>query len=122
MRKEAGFTLVEALATMGLCTLALLTLVGALHYTLNLNTYSKDRLIAMNDARRVAEQVRNAADVSLSSVATTSYTGFLSNALASESISVTASGTDPLTVTITINWVEKNRNESFQFVTKVTKR
>ena len=128
MSREEGFSLIEALASVGLCALVIFVLVAVLNYSLYLNAYSKDRLIAMNDARRITEQVRTVADTNGLSGAgsvtspTTPWSSLLSNKLPSESVQVTTSGSDPLTVTVRISWLEKNRTENFQFATKVTHR
>ena len=128
MTKSGGFTLIEALAVVGLSALLILALAGSLNYSLALNTYSKSRLIAMNDARRVAEEVRTIADSAglsgTGSVTDSSivWNNFLSGILPNESAQVVTSGSNPINATITVSWKEKNRNESLQFTTKVTKR
>ena len=128
MIKTGGFTLIEALAVVGLSALLILALAGSLNYSLVLNTYSKSRLIAMNDARRVAEEVRTIADSAglsgTGSVTDSSivWNNFLSGILPNESAQVVTSGSNPINATITVSWKEKNRNESLQFTTKVTKR
>ncbi len=127
--KKGGFTLIEAVASIGLCSLTILAIVGALQYTVSMNTYSKNRLIAMNDARRVTEAIRTTAD-SVGLTGTGSVTGpnppdwstYLSSTLSGEAVQVTTSGTDPLDVTASVNWVEKGRTQTFKFVTKVTQR
>ena len=128
MKTERGFTLVEVVATVGLTSLAMLALAGALHYALTLNTYSKDRLIAINDARRVSEQVRTTADtVGLTGTGSVSdaniqWQNWISNTLPNETVQVQSAGTDPLQVTVSVNWLEKARNETIRLVTLVTKR
>lgn len=123
-----GITLVEVLVTVALAALAIFTFVGAIFSTVTLNTNSKERLIALSDARRVAEAIRITADANglTGSGSVTSPNGpwsqYLSNALASETAQVNTSGTDPLNVTVVVGWTEKNRNESLSLSTKVTNR
>ena len=62
MKGEKGFSLVEAILTVGLCSIAMLMLIGAICYSLFLNAETKNRLVALNEARRVVEQVRHVAD------------------------------------------------------------
>ena len=57
MKTEQGFTLIEALAAIGLSALVVLALMEAFNYNTSTNVYSKDRLIAMNDARNVTPAV-----------------------------------------------------------------
>lgn len=126
--REGGFTLLETLIAIGLFAMVVLVFLGSIHYSLALNTYSKDRLVALNDVKRVIEQVRLVADsygvTGAGSVLnpTTPWSNFISNSLPNESVLLVISGVDPLVVTATISWNEKSRTQNLSMSTKVTRR
>ena len=128
MKGEKGFSLVEAILTVGLCSIAMLMLIGAICYSLFLNAETKNRLVALNEARRVVEQVRRVADTygltGAGSVTSPNvpWNSYIQNILTNETVQVTTSGTDPLSVIVTIGWLEKARSQSLHLTTKVTNR
>ena len=128
---KKGFTLVEVLMAIGIITLVILTFVSSMNYSILLNANVKERMIAMNDAVLVMEQIRTRANTygltGANSVTDSNvvWSTGLSNNLQSESVQVTfPNGTtgDPLTTKVTINWLDKTRAQNFSLTTKVTKR
>ncbi|PIQ86586.1 MAG: hypothetical protein COV74_04200 [Candidatus Omnitrophica bacterium CG11_big_fil_rev_8_21_14_0_20_45_26] len=117
-----GFTLIEAMLAVGLISLTMFTLIASFHYALAMNAVSRNRIVAMNDVRRVAEQLRIAADNGLSGVASVQWNNYISHSLPNEAVQVSTAGSDPLTATIVLSWNEKGRTESMQIDTKVTAR
>lgn len=126
-KRNLGFTLVEIMFGISLFVLALFPLLSVLGQSLSFGTYANNRAIAMNEARRVMEDVRRVADTSgLASVASLSYTG---TALPGEAISITdlsgnplTNNANPLPLQVTVNWTEKSRTVQYRVVTMVTER
>ena len=121
-----GFSLIETTIGIALFAIALLGMLMLMNYSLAFGQSSNSREKAINDARRILEQIRTKANNNgLSSVTGTSqatWNSFLSGGLPQESASVTSSGTDPLTVTVSVSWQEKGKAAIYTAATLVTKR
>ena len=126
-KSKTGFTLIELMAGIALFSFALFPMMMLLSQSLTFGTFANNRAIAMNEARRVMEDVRRVADTNgLASLVGMSWSGIV---LPSESISVTdlsnnalQNNADPLPVRVTISWSEKGKTTLYRIDTKVTQR
>ena len=128
MPARRGLTFVELLVGMSLLTIALMALFGVFTGTSTLNEHARDRAWAMDDANRVMERLRQQ-NAGCNQPAAASPAGFgnwdawlASSAAAggggktlqpnpnvNELVTLSASGTDPLGVTVSICWRSRNR-------------
>lgn len=127
---QKGFTLAEVTIAMFIASLTLATILFANLNIQKVNANAYQRVIALQDAHQVIEQIREAATYgffpnnALSSFPNASEVGGYSN-LTNEEIfvnyaSVTA---DPLDVTITVNWTDdQQRNVTYNLNTLITQR
>src|SRR3989338_1914398 len=130
-RQEKGFTFIELMLGISIFVTALFGLMYVLAQSLAMGQFSNDRTIAMNDARRGVEEIRNVADSSgLPTVVGTNWVTWanvnLANALSGETVSVTDRqgnslpvDTDPLPVRVSISWTEKGKASFFNIDTLV---
>jgi len=136
--QNLGFTLIEFLIAMTVLFLGLGMGIAALNYLNQSNETSYQEVVALQDAHRVIEQMRQQSNVGTfpGNVTTTfpdaqNVNGF--NNLNSEQVSVNYvnTGTDPLDVTVTVTWVNKsttvgetvnNRTMTTQLTTLITQR
>ena len=102
---KKGFTLLELAIATGILTVAILGLLASLQSPFILNAASKETAIALQDASRVLEEIRVA---TFSTVPTTNWTTWAQTNglthLVNEAVTVTITGTDPLTVTVQVQW------------------
>lgn len=105
---KKGFTLLELAIASGILTIAILGLLASLHSPFALNAAAKETTIAVEDASRVVEEIRVAA---FSSITTTNWTTWAQTNglthLVNEAVTVTTTGTDPLTVTVQVQWTSQ---------------
>ena len=110
--KESGFTMPEMLLTAAILGYALSVVLAGYVNNVALDEASRNLSSAVSHAEFVLEDIRN---TSFSSVAgnitsgnwnwnTSTVTTKGLTALNSESIAVTSSGTNPLDITVTVNW------------------
>ena len=126
-KSKLGFTLLELMVGIGLFTFALFPTMLMLGDALALGKFAENRNIAMNEARRVVEDIRQLADTDgLSALVGASWSGTV---LPSENISVTdsngvalANDDDPQSVQVTVSWSEKGKTVSYSVETLVTER
>ena len=125
--KKKGFTLLEVMFGISLFAMALFPIMMVLAQSLTFGSYANNRAIAMNEARRVVEDIRRVADTSgLNALIGKSWSGTV---LPSETISVTdlfnnllQNNADPLPIRATIVWTEKGKTTSYRVETMVTDR
>ena len=126
-KSKKGFTLIEMMAGIALFSIALFPMLMVLSQSLTFGTFANNRTMAMNEARRVIEDIRRVTDTNgLSSLVGMTWSG---TSLSSETISVTdlsnnalQNNADPLPVRITITWSEKGKTTLYRVETLVTKR
>ncbi len=124
---KKGFTFLELMVGISIFTFALFPMMLMLTQSLAFGTMAGNRTIAMNEARRVMEDIRRVADTNgLASLVGMSWTG---TSLSSETISVTDSSgnalqnnADPLPVRVTVSWSEKGKTTLYRIQTLVTQR
>lgn len=121
--KNRGLTLLELMIGVAIFIVAVISLLGAYVGALVMSEGSRNLNTALNDATRVIEEMRN---VPFGSVSTTDWTTWArnngANSLNSEAITTIYQGSDPLTVTVTVSWADKNRPRSTSLVTVITQR
>lgn len=123
-----GFTLLEIMISIAIMVGAILAISGLfLTYAVLIET-SKNTTVAVNNAQAVLEAIRNTDPFTAANV-TANYPagvnlapGFGFDKLNNEAIYPSYSGTDPLQITITVNWQEKTRNRSESLTTLMTQR
>jgi len=124
---KKGFTLLELTVGIAIFTFALFPMMLVLSQSLTFGTFANNRTIAMNEARRVVEDIRRVTDTNgLANLVGMTWSGTV---LPSESISVTdlsgnalQNNANPLPVRVTISWGEKGKTTLYQVDTKVTQR
>ncbi|MFH0838972.1 MAG: type II secretion system protein [Candidatus Omnitrophota bacterium] len=123
---EKSFTLIELMLGLSIFVVAVVSLLGAYISALILSEGSRNLNIALNDASRVLEEMRN---VTFSSLTTTDWTAWAedngANILNNEAISTNFQVTDadhPTVVIVTVSWSERNRTRSTSLTTAITER
>jgi type II secretory pathway pseudopilin PulG len=112
LRQNKAFSLVELLLTALILAYSLSVILSTYNNSLTLNNASRNVTIATSHAQYIMESIRN---TSFTSIATNIASGTWNwnamtiatqglAALNNESIVVTSTGTNPLTISVTINW------------------
>lgn len=125
-----GFSLFEVTTGIALFAIAMFGISASINQSLSMSTFSKNRIIAMNDSRRVLEEIRKTAEDpgiggGLAGITgTTDWSPFLVGGLDNEAVVVTIpnAGADPLQVQVLISWDEKGKTSNYVTNTLVTKR
>ena len=138
-KRLEGLTLIEILFAVGILAILLAAILGGFGQLATTESSLKYQASAVNDAKKIMEQVRLVADeqglTGQNSVTDTSYwdneggTGWIETESFSSLPGATRSVTfpdgtseDPLHVRVTISWQEKGANKSYSLDTFVTKR
>lgn len=139
-KSKTGLSLIEVLLALGVITIVLYALGGGFNQTMQGNVDIRNQLAAIEDAKKILEQVRLTADQGgISAVTDTQYWagwleegknwGIANSALFSPLPGAIRSlefpdGTsgNPLHVRATITWQEKNQTRAYSLDTFVTKR
>lgn len=135
---ERGTTLMEVLFALAIFAIIMVSVAGAFNFGSSMNVTAKNKILVVNDAKKIMEQARMIADsISLNAVTDADYwknisgTGWLqtetfsSSALPSINMSISfPEGTsgDPLYVLVTITWLEKTTTKTYQLHNKITQR
>jgi len=130
MKRARGFTLIELLVAVVVMGFGLLALLLANTYIQQASERAYERMVAVQDAGRAAELIRDAsvngnfpANVTAAFPNGGAVAGF--NNLTAEQVVVNYRNTnaDPLDITVTTTWLEQGRrNSSFQLRTLMTQR
>lgn len=128
--REQGFTLLEVLTAMVLSVLALVAILAANTVLSKGNTLSHQRVIAVQDAQRVMERVREVATAGRFPANVTNafpdgglVPGF--NNLRNQQVRVnhTIAGNELLDVSVNVNWQdETNHNLTYSLGALITQR
>lgn len=125
-RTQKAFTLVELLVVVAILAYSLSAILATFSNTVALNEMSRNLTTATTHAEYILENIRStsvfsniATNISSGtwnwSASTVSTNGL--NALNNESITTTSSGSNPLTVTVTVSWNDlqgRSRSKSLQ--------
>lgn len=114
---ESGFTLIEMMITAIVVATVVLGFMGAATGIQMQGEAAHQRSIALQDANRVIEQMRNAAATgTFPANVTTAYSGSVSGytSLPSETVSVSyvSSTANPLDATVTVSYLENSRRST----------
>lgn len=111
LRRTDGFTLIELMITMAVIVLALVGYIGANSAIQRSDEAAFERSVALQDANRVLEQIRNAAasgtfpqNVTSAFPNASTVAGFTSLTNQQVLVSYADTSADPLDVTVTVTW------------------
>ncbi len=135
---EGGFTLLELMIAVAILIIGIIGILAVFAYCYGLNETSRNITQAANDGRAVFEAMRDESAGGISNVANTNWnlwakgtnptasgkTNSMSlTSLTQEDITTDISGSDPLQITLTVNWLERGgRQGQIQLVTLMTER
>jgi len=118
---KKAFTMPELMIAIFILVIGIGSLIAAFVNCLWLNEQAANLTAVTSHAEHVLEEIR---DTEFSQIASTDWDAWIENegiaTLSQESIAVSVSGTDPLTITVTVNWLERSRNKTESFTTEVT--
>lgn len=132
-RDQKGFSLVEVLVGAVIMAIAILSASFSILNIQQLSEVSKQKVVATADANRVLEAMRYEANVSLTDMQNKNWAVWATDnvintkggsdiQLVGENVNVVLNGTDPVQVTLTVNWTHRQRPHSYQVVTLMTQR
>lgn len=127
LKTKKGFTLVEIIVVTIILVIGLMGILGVVSVSLYLNDLSKNLAIALADARSVLEKIRDIDPFNASAlvaaypdgVALTGDDNLLQEVIRVDYEDLTA---DPIKITVTVSWQEKNSTRSESLVTLMTQR
>jgi prepilin-type N-terminal cleavage/methylation domain-containing protein len=130
IKGQTGFTLIEIMIAMSVSVIAILGFITAVTSIRQSSEGAYERTIAMQDANRVIEQMRDTStsgtfpdNVTAAYPNNTAVSGFSS--LTSEQVTVSYASTtaDPLDVTVTVTWLAHGRRSMSKAIrTFITQR
>ena len=128
---KKGFTLIEVMVAIGIFAFAVFGTLALIGQSMAFGKASNNQTVAVNEAKRVLENVRRVADTSgLATVASTNFNETLSSSvLPSGTVVVTdlsgnalVNNADPLPVRVTVSWTQKGQTINYSMDTMVTQR
>ena len=133
MRPRRGFTLIELAIAVAVLVIAILTAVLSLLKLQDLSELSKEKVVALTDANRVLEAMRDTANASVLNLQNTNWTTWAATnvintkgtnepRLDQETVTVTVGAGNPVSVTFVLTWNHRRRSVSFRVVTLMTDR
>jgi len=115
--KNRGFTLLELMIASAILLVSILALLTVFINCSLLNEGNNNFVTAVNDAQFVLEQIKCLAYADIGTFVPPTL-----NNLKSEAITLTRSiGAKVAEVTVNVNWVERQRNKSFQLSTRIAR-
>lgn len=127
MNRKQGFSLIELIIAISIVVPVLLGAIGLNVYVFRMNETSRRAVVALQDAHTVIERIRNTSETSLAQVTSIypsgqAVSGF-SN-LPSEQVTVTYpnASADPLAITVTVSWTDRQGPMTRSLATQVTHR
>jgi len=132
-KDKKGFGLIELAVAATVLVTAILTTAFSLLNIQNLGELSREKVIAVQDANRVLEAMRDTADASLSSLQSTNWTTWATTNVVNvkgtneiwldqENVTAAFGGTNPVQVNLTLNWRHRQRTFSYRVLTLMTDR
>lgn len=124
MTRENGFTLLEFVIASAVFLVGVLGLLFFYQVPFVMNEIARDTTIAVQDASTVVEQMRvtsfgNIQSTNWDTWAQTSGTKHLPLET-NETVSVTYAGTDPLQLTVTVQWTRRGRTRDVRLTSRRT--
>ncbi|MBI4550596.1 MAG: type II secretion system protein [Candidatus Omnitrophica bacterium] len=130
-----GFTLLELVIAAALLSIAILATSFSILSITDMTELSREKIVAIQDANRVLEEMRNTVNTSAALLRSTDWTAWAAanvvNAKGANDItlnqeSITAAfpnaAGNPVAVTLTVNWVHRQRPYAYQIMTSMTDR
>ena len=128
-----GYTLVETLIAAAILTIAVLTAAFSIVNLQELSALAREKEMAMSDANRVLEAMRDTANNSLVNLRSTNWTTWATDnvinpkganelRLDQENVAVTVGNGNPAAVTLVLNWNHKQRPYAYRVMTLMTDR
>ena len=130
VENQKGFTLIEIMIAMCVSVIAILGFITAVTSIRQSSEGAYERTIALQDANRVIEQMRDAAtsgtfpdNVTAAYPNNAAVSGFTNLTSQQVSVSYANSTADPLDVTVTVTWLEHGRRSMTKAIrTFITQR
>ena len=130
---EQGFTLVELMVAAALLGIALLTTAASLLNLQDVSDLAREKITVTSDANRILEAMRDQANTSLTNLRNTDWVAWANTnvlglrgadeiRLDQEAVAVTLTGTDPVQITLDINWSHRRRVQNHRVMTLMTVR
>ena len=121
--RRSGFTMLELVIASAILLVAVLGLLSVYQSPFVLNEVVRDTTTAVQDASKVIEQIRVTAFASVQMTDPWWDTWAQNNGaknLPSETVSVAYAGTDPLELTVTVQWTRRNRTRNIRLTSRIT--
>jgi len=117
-KQHCGFTLIEVMISVAILAIVVTSLLMSMVYCLILNQTSSNLIVAAGDAQAVLEDIKGLPDV-YNSLDNYVIPGF--DNLDNEEISVTVNqiSTGLKEIIVDVEWLEKQRENSFQLLTRI---
>ena len=132
-RGQKGFSLIETIVAAVVLAIAILTTAFSIMNLQDLSVLAREKEMAMTDANRVLEAMRDTADNSLVTLRNTDWTAWTTNnvinlkganelRLDQEAVTANIGNGNPATLTLLLNWNHKQRPYTFRVITLMTDR
>lgn len=127
LTRKKGFTLLEVLFVMAIMIPALLSIIGVNLYAIRAGESARGITKAVQDAHTIIERIRDKSKQGLSQVVATYLSGqavggFTNLTNERVVVSYPNSNADPLTITVTVSWLDRGRTMARALTTQVTQR
>lgn len=132
-KSDKGFTMPEMLISSAVLATAILSTTFSILNLSDMSELSREKIVAMADANRVIEAMRDTANTSMTTLRTTDWDawhqanvenqkGVNELLLTNEQVVTAISAADPAQVTLTLSWQHKRRTYQYQVITLITDR
>lgn len=132
-RTQNGFSLIELTIAIGVLVIGILTAAFCIYSLQGLGELAQEKEMAVADANRVLEAMRDSANDSIATLRNTNWTTWATNnvistkgaselALDQENVSVSMDGGNPVPITLILSWRHKRQPYTYRIVTLMTDR